>query len=92
MGDPPSDPGVNVSDNSPHESFASLQLPLKFVGRKGVVPAADAKPGAVTPKQSAIAPNTPTHFISDSFVFAIFHMLKHYEIHVLIVQGEKFIP
>jgi hypothetical protein len=42
MGDPPSDPGVNVSDNSPHESFASLQLPLKFVGRKGVEPDVEA--------------------------------------------------
>jgi hypothetical protein len=64
---------------------------VKFVGRKGVDPAADAKPGAVTPMQSAIAPNTPTHFISDSFAFAIFHMIKHYVNHVLIVQGEKFI-
>jgi hypothetical protein len=62
---------------------------VKLVGRKGV-PVAVATPGAVTPMQSAIAPNAPTHFISDSFVFAIFHMLKFYLSYVLIVQGENF--
>jgi hypothetical protein len=91
MGDPPSSPGVNVSENCPHESYASVQLPLKFVGRKGV-PVAVATPGAVTPIHSAIATITPPRLFRDSLVFAIFHMLKHYENHVLIVQGEKFIP
>jgi hypothetical protein len=55
-----------------------------------VEPTADAIPGAVTPMQSVIATITPPHFIKDSLVFAIFHMLKHYLNHVLIVQGEKF--
>jgi hypothetical protein len=67
-----------------------VQFPTNPVGRKGVV-AADATPGAVTPMQSTIATITPTRFISDFFNFAIFHMLKHYVNHVLIVQGEKFI-
>jgi hypothetical protein len=89
MGDPPSSPGVNVSENCPHESYASVQLPLKFVGRKGV-PVAVATPGAVTPIHSAIATITPPRLFSDSFVFAIFHMLKFYLSYVLIVQGENF--
>jgi hypothetical protein len=55
------------------------------------VPVAVATPGAVTPIQSAIATITPPRFVRDSLVFAIFHMLKHYLNHVLIVRGEKFI-
>jgi hypothetical protein len=90
MGDPPSDPGVNVSDNSPHESSASLQLPLKFVGRNGVVPTAVATPGALTPMQSAMATITPPRCLIDFLAIAIFHMLKHYLKHVLLVQGENF--
>jgi len=61
MGDPPSDPGVKVSDICPHESFASVALPLKPVGHCGVVLFADATlpdvngiPGVMRALQSVI--------------------------------------
>jgi hypothetical protein len=68
-----------------------VALPLKLVGHPGVVPLAVATPGAIAPIESATATTTAPRFFRDSVVLAIFHMLKHYVNHVLIVQGENFI-